>query len=187
MPGRPGLGGRLLGVAALLWLLLELVVVIYVGAQIGALAVIGVLALSSLLGAIVVARAGSRAWAALRTDAAEGIVPGRELGNPVILLVCGIFLILPGLVSSALSLLAILLLPLTRMVTKVVFRGVFGVRMPPGVVPGQPMPHDVRFGPGPHQRSGAGESRGRSAGAEEDIIEGEIIEETPPERGGRDD
>lgn len=164
-PIRAAAGGRLLYILGLVWLLFEVVVVILVGARIGVLSVIGLLALSTLLGIIVVARAGSRAWTALRADANQGIVPGRELGNPVILLVAGIFLILPGLVSSALSIIAIILLPLTRTLIKTIFRVLFGVRMPPGVVPGQPIP-GMR---GSTEREHA-----------DDVIEGEIIDETPP-------
>lgn len=176
-PVRVVLSARLLYPAALIWLILEVVVLILVGQQIGGLELFGLIALSALIGAIVVAKAGARAWRALRVDAAEGIVPGRDLGNPVIFLVAGLLLIFPGLLASVVALLAILVLPLTRAVIGAVFGLVFGIRTIPGVVPGQPMP-------GMGKRRGPGTSPEdeliRGDVVEGDIIDGEIIEETPP-------
>lgn len=178
-PLRIVLGARFVPILTLIWLILELLVLIWVGGLIGALETLGIVVLSALLGFVVVAKAGSRAWAALRTDATEGIVPGRDLGNPVILLVAGVFLIIPGLISSALSILAMVLLPATRVIVRFVFRVLFGVRMPPGVVPGQPMPGSAAYRE--RRRAGKAGTAASEETIEGEIIEGEIIEESPPE------
>ena len=83
---------------------------------------------------------------------------------PVLVLLGGLLLAFPGFLSDILGLL--LVLPFTRPLARSWFRSVVGRRMPPGVVPGQPPP-----GPVPRR--------------DDDIIEGEVLDEQPPPEESR--
>jgi UPF0716 protein FxsA len=67
---------------------------------------------TSLLGAWLSQREGRRTWNALRTAFDQGRMPAGELADAVLILVGGLFLMLPGFVSDVIGL--ICLLPITR-------------------------------------------------------------------------
>ena len=90
----------------------EVAVLIATGRLIGAWPTIGLMLATSLLGAWLVQREGRRSWAALRRAFAEGGMPVGELADAVLVMVGGLFLMLPGFVSDVIGL--ICLLPLTR-------------------------------------------------------------------------
>lgn len=92
--------------------ILELVVFIKVGAKIGALAVIGLIFLSSIFGMMVLRVQGFLTLASMRARVQQGGLPARELAQGVLLGVAGVLLIIPGFITSALGL--VMLLPWVR-------------------------------------------------------------------------
>lgn len=92
--------------------ILEVVVLIATGRLIGAWPTIGLMLATSLLGAWLAQHEGRRAWTALRRAFAENRMPTGELADAVLIMVGGLFLMLPGFVSDVIGL--ICLLPITR-------------------------------------------------------------------------
>jgi len=78
----------------------EIYVIIQVGQVIGAWPTVALLLLESLLGAWIVKREGSRAWAALRDSAGTGRLPATELADAGLVLVGGTLLLTPGFVTD---------------------------------------------------------------------------------------
>jgi UPF0716 protein FxsA len=119
-PRRPGSSRRparrrsllsllpLLGVA---WAVLEIWLLLMLGDAAGGWAVFGALLAGFLLGALVIQRAGRRAWQRLaeslqHPDAAPGAAgTGRERGGNALAMAGGLLLMIPGLLSDALGLL----------------------------------------------------------------------------------
>ena len=90
----------------------EISVLVATGRLIGALPTVGLMIATSLLGAWLSQREGRKAWNALRTAFDQGRMPAGELADGVLILVGGLFLMLPGFVSDVIGL--ICLLPITR-------------------------------------------------------------------------
>lgn len=90
----------------------EISVLVATGRLIGALPTVGLMLATSLLGAWLSQREGRRTWKALRTAFDQGRMPAGELADGVLVLVGGLFLMLPGFVSDVVGL--ICLLPITR-------------------------------------------------------------------------
>lgn len=88
------------------WLLIKL------GHAIGGLPTVGLLILEALLGAWLIRHEGRRAWKALREAVSRGSLPVNEATDAALVLVGGVFLMLPGLITDAIG--AIFLLPFTR-------------------------------------------------------------------------
>lgn len=105
----------------------EIWVMIVVGQQVGVAATVAALFLASAAGVLVVRQAGSRVFRdfdeALRTGAPPGSgLPGshpRGILDPLMLMVGGILMVLPGFVTGALGL--FLALPFTRPALRWVF------------------------------------------------------------------
>ncbi len=147
--GRRGrLVRRLLVVVLVLVPLLEISTVVLVGDLIGGWPTVLLLLLTSLLGAWVIRREGSRAWAALRDALRSGRMPARELADGVLVLVGGVLLLVPGFLTDLLG--ALVLLPWTRPLARVWLEAVVARRLlrpfggprrpgegPPDVVQGQ--------------------------------------------------
>jgi UPF0716 protein FxsA len=116
MRRRIGLAGlALFGVVVL-----EIALLVYVAHQIGtALTILLVLA-TSLLGAWLLRREGSRAWRALREASAAGRPVGAEVSDGLVGLASGLLLVVPGFVTDVLGLL--LRLPPLRRGTRAVVR-----------------------------------------------------------------
>ena len=165
---RPPRRVRMALAGALLVPLLEVTGIVLVSRAIGGWWTFLLLLLAAACGAVLVARAGPRAWRALRREVGEGVVPGRAVGDPVLVLLGGLLLVLPGFLSDLIGLL--LVLPFTRPLARTWFRVVVGRRMPTGVFSGQ------RVRGAPHRRGGRADDA--------DVIEGEIVGEWPPEKGG---
>jgi UPF0716 protein FxsA len=157
---------RLTLAALLLVPLLEIIGIILVSREVGGWATFLLIVLAAGIGLLLVTRAGVRAWRALRTDVQEGVVPGRTVGDPVLVLLGGLLLVFPGFLTDVIGLL--LVMPWTRPLARAWFRAVVGRRMPAGVVPGQPPPGM----PDRHR--------------DRDVIEGEIVHEEPPPPGRSD-
>ena len=95
-----------------LWAALELFVAIKVADAIGVLATVVLLLLSWPLGSWALRSQGRAAWRRLGDAVSTGRSPGREVLDGVLVLLGGVLLIVPGFISDALGVLA--LLPPTR-------------------------------------------------------------------------
>jgi UPF0716 protein FxsA len=101
--------------------LVELFVVLRVGAAIGALNTIALLVVVSLIGAALVKRQGLAVAGRLRRQMDAGEDPSRSLVDGFLLLVAGVLLILPGFVSDVIGL-ALLLPPLRAGAARLILR-----------------------------------------------------------------
>ena len=90
----------------------ELFVILQVGRAIGALNTIGLLVLVSVVGAWLVKREGLSVLRRARERIDQGVVPGRELVDGVLIIFAGALLITPGFLTDVLGVL--LLLPPVR-------------------------------------------------------------------------
>ncbi|MBT9254480.1 FxsA family protein [Phycicoccus sp. MAQZ13P-2] len=139
---------RLLVVVLVLVPLLEISTVVLVGDAIGGWPTVLLLLLTSVLGAWVIRREGSRAWAALHDALRSGRMPARELADGVLVLVGGVLLLVPGFLTDLLG--ALVLLPWTRPLARVWLEAAVARRLlapfggprrpgegPPDVVQGQ--------------------------------------------------
>ena len=90
----------------------EIYLLIQVGQAIGLWWTLAILVGEALLGIWLVRREGARAWKALNTAFASGRMPTGELADTALVLVGGILLVMPGLVTDVFGLL--FLLPFTR-------------------------------------------------------------------------
>ncbi len=157
----------LLALALLVVPTLEIAVIIGVGRVIGAWPTIILLVAESALGAWLVKREGTRAWAALAQALSSGRMPSRQLADAALVLVGGTLLLAPGFVTDVFGFFAIL--PLTRPVARAVLETVVTRKLLGGVVTGpdgRPDPYAARQDPpAPRPSAAAG-----------DIVEGEIID-----------
>ncbi len=99
----------------LLFLLLpiaELIVLIEVGSEIGALAVIGLLAAGVFAGLAVLRGRGMASLMGARSRLASSDQPGLEVVDSMLLTLGGLLLVIPGFITDAFSL--VFLLPWTR-------------------------------------------------------------------------
>lgn len=103
--------------ALLLVPLVEIVVIVAVGQQIGPWWTFGALLGLTLVGAWLVRREGSRTWRRLQEAVRSGAQPARELTDAGLVLVGGILLLTPGFVTGIIGL--FLILPFTRPLTRV--------------------------------------------------------------------
>jgi UPF0716 protein FxsA len=92
--------------------LIELYVLIKIGAVIGALPTLGLIMLTAIVGAALLRQQGLVTWYRFRTALDEGYLPARELVEGVALLIGGMLLLTPGFITDAVGFL--LLLPTTR-------------------------------------------------------------------------
>ena len=104
--------GWLLVLAFLVVPVVEIYVIVQVGQEIGALPTVALLLFESALGAWIVRREGSRAWAALRGAVSAGQLPSRELADAALVLVGGTLLLTPGFVTDVFGFFFVL--PFTR-------------------------------------------------------------------------
>jgi len=137
---------------------LEIAAIIAVGKVIGGWQTLLLLVLESLLGAWLVRREGSRAWAALTTALNTGRMPSRELADAALVLVGGTLLLTPGFITDIVGFFFIL--PLTRPLTRAWLEAVVARRLlgPLGEWPG----------------TGRGDRPPRPR--RPDVVEGEVVE-----------
>lgn len=95
-----------------IWVVAEVFVAIQVAHAIGALATVLLILLSWPIGWWALRSQGRAAWLRLGAAVSEGRSPGREVLDGVLVLLGGLLLIVPGFLSDALGVLA--LLPPTR-------------------------------------------------------------------------
>lgn len=108
---------RLLTTLVLALPLLEILVLVLVGQAVGGWATIGLVLLSAVLGAVVIKREGLRSWRALSESTRTGTMPERDIADSGLVLLGGLLLLLPGLISDALGLL--LIVPVSRPLARV--------------------------------------------------------------------
>jgi UPF0716 protein FxsA len=107
---------RLLPLAFLVVPIVEIAVIIQVGQVIGLVPTVVLLLVESALGAWLVKREGTHAWAALTSGLRTGHLPTRELTDAALVLVGGTLLLTPGFVTDVAGF--FLILPFTRPVAR---------------------------------------------------------------------
>ncbi len=103
--------------------LVELAILIQVGQAIGLGPTLVLVVLTGFLGATLARRQGLRAWLAIRAELQAGRVPGGAMVDGLLILIGGIVLLTPGILTDLLGF--ALLLPPTRNGLKRVFRARF--------------------------------------------------------------
>ena len=98
----------LLPLLFLVFPLLELWVLIRVGAAIGAGLVIGLVVLSAMLGIAILNRQGFQTLARVRARMARGEEPTEAVLEGMVLAVAGLLLLIPGFLTDLLALLALI-------------------------------------------------------------------------------
>jgi UPF0716 protein FxsA len=88
--------------------LAEIAGFVVVGSEIGALATIGLVLLSAVVGSILLRWQGFSALANLRRDLEAGGDPGRQMAHGVMIVIAGILLIIPGFITDIVGLLLFL-------------------------------------------------------------------------------
>ncbi|WP_460458745.1 FxsA family protein [Angustibacter peucedani] len=138
--GRPR-GRRLLAVLVVLLLVvptLEIAVIVAVGRAIGGWPTLGLLLVESALGAWLVRREGSRAWAALVQALQTGRMPARELSDAALVLVGGTLLLAPGFLTDVAGFACVL--PVSRPLARRALAGLVERRLLRAAGPGARWP-----------------------------------------------
>ena len=91
---------------------IEVWLLVSVGQRIGALATLAILVLQAILGGWLMRREGAKAWRALNESVSSGRLPGGELLDPVLIMVGGVLVMLPGFFTDIFGL--VFLLPFPR-------------------------------------------------------------------------
>ncbi len=91
---------------------IELYLLIQIGQYIGPVNTIALIILTGLTGSILMKMEGWRAWKNLKKELLDGRLPGKRIADGFLILLGGIFLITPGVLTDCLGLL--LIFPLTR-------------------------------------------------------------------------
>jgi UPF0716 protein FxsA len=166
--------------AFLLMPVLEIYVIIQVGALIGGWQTAALLLAESMLGAWIVRHEGRRAWRSLRETFGRGAVPDRELADAALVLVGGVLLLTPGFITDVFGFLFVL--PFTRPVVRRLLTAYAARRvklaerrMGPMFSAGGGFPPGMVFPPGADGRADRDED-----GAQ--VIQGKVIREDPAGR-----
>lgn len=167
--------------AFLLMPVLEIYVIIQVGALIGGWQTAALLLAESMLGAWIVRREGRRAWRSLRETFGRGSMPDRELADAALVLVGGVLLLTPGFVTDVFGFLFVL--PFTRPVVRRLL-AVYAARrvkiaerrMGPMFAQGGGFP------PGMFPQGTGGPAADGRDGDDAQVIQGKVIREDPAGR-----
>ena len=90
----------------------EIYILIKIGGQIGILPSIGLVILTGIVGASLARSQGLQTLGRIRDSFQQGVVPGEELLNALLIAIAGIVLLTPGFLTDAAGL--FLLIPATR-------------------------------------------------------------------------
>ena len=90
----------------------EIYILIAIGGQIGILPSIGLVILTGIVGASLARSQGLQTLGRIRESFQQGVVPGEELLNALLIAIAGIVLLTPGFLTDAVGL--FLLIPTTR-------------------------------------------------------------------------
>ena len=151
---------------------LELMLLIEVGAQVGAMNTIALCLATGFVGASLARSQGADVLRRMQGTVQQGGLPARELVDGVLILVAGVVLLTPGFVTDALGIL--LLLPPSRAVIRVVAMRWIKAKLAQGT-------WQMQGGPGGYQAhwsGGPAQARRESAAAQG-------LEIIPPERAPR--
>jgi UPF0716 protein FxsA len=109
---------RLVLIIALLVIgpIIEIAVLVAVGQQIGVGPTLLLMLATSALGGVLLRHQGGRAWRAFRADLDNGVPPGVSATDGLLVLIGGLFMLVPGFVSDVIGLL--LIAPPTRRVAR---------------------------------------------------------------------
>jgi UPF0716 protein FxsA len=121
---------RVLAILALAFLvvpIIELAVIIKVGAAIGVLSTIGLLVLSSIVGSWLMKREGLGVLRRIQGQLASGQVPGKELVDAFLILFGGALMLAPGFLTDIAGM--ALLLPPVRAGVRRILRRRFTARL----------------------------------------------------------
>lgn len=108
-PVNPWLG--LTGLGLLLFVVAEVAALIWVSSEIGWWTIL-IMVATSVLGVFLLNREWKKAWGALAESLRSGQLPSGQMADATLILLGGVFLVLPGLLSDVVG--AVLLLPFTR-------------------------------------------------------------------------
>lgn len=168
--------GLLLVILFLVVPVVEIYVIVQVGQEIGALPTVALLIVESLIGAWLVRREGSRAWAALRSGVTSGQLPSRELADAALVLIGGTLLLTPGFVTDVFGFFFVL--PLTRPVARRLLAGLVARRATVAV---------SRLGPLQGSRRPGGSRTGWPQ-PDDRVVPGEVVDDRrQPDEPGPDD
>ena len=90
----------------------EIYILIAIGGQIGILPSIGLVILTGIVGASLARSQGLQTLGRIRDSFQQGVVPGEELLNALLIAIAGIVLLTPGFLTDAVGL--FLLIPTTQ-------------------------------------------------------------------------
>jgi UPF0716 protein FxsA len=97
--------------------IIEIAVLISIGQVIGAAWTILLVLATSALGAWLLKHQGARSWQAFRADVTAGKPPGNSVTEGLLVLIGGVFMLVPGFVSDVIG--ALLIAPPTRKLARV--------------------------------------------------------------------
>ncbi|MDI9245026.1 FxsA family protein [Marinobacter sp. CHS3-4] len=149
--------------------IVEMTILIKVGAVIGALNTVGLVLLTAVIGAALLRQQGLSTLLRANQRLNSGELPAREVAEGLILAVGGALLLTPGFVTDAIGFLC--LLPGSR-------HWLAGQALKRMVVAGQSQSFTFRAGSGPFGPGGGQNPFGRSPFDQDDVIEGEYRDET---------
>jgi UPF0716 protein FxsA len=96
--------------------LLELYILIKIGGYLGAFQTVALVVLTALFGIVITRIEGLRKLQQIKQSLSQGIVPAEEMVDGVLIVVAGILLIIPGVLTDLFAL--VLLIPYTRTIFK---------------------------------------------------------------------
>ena len=117
----------ILALAFLVVPIIEIAVIIKVGAAIGVLNTVGLLVLSSIVGSWLMKREGLGVLRRIQSQLANGMVPGKELVDAFLIMMGGALMLAPGFLTDIAGML--LLLPPVRAGVRGVLRRRFTARV----------------------------------------------------------
>src|SRR5262245_38306968 len=156
--------------------IIEIAVLIAVGQVIGIWPTLVLMLSTSALGAWLLRREGGRAWRVFQADVVAGRPPGPAATDGLLVLVGGIFMLIPGFASDVIGL--VMILPPTRRIARVFVQNAFTRRISPAVATSLFGPRRVRATarPRPGQPPGEGGESAESPPGSTPPITGEIVE-----------
>ena len=112
--------------------LVELTILVYLGTIIGALYTILIVVLTGILGAILTRSQGLAVLSKIRSNLQHGVLPANELFDGALILIGGLLLLTPGIITDILGLAA--LVPRTRHIIQKLIRSLIYRRIQRGQI-----------------------------------------------------
>ena len=112
--------------------LVELTILVYLGTIIGALYTILIVVLTGILGAILTRSQGLAVLSKIRINLQHGVLPANELFDGALILIGGLLLLTPGIITDILGLAA--LVPRTRHIIQKLIRSLIYRRIQRGQI-----------------------------------------------------